>query len=862
MPASLCASHGMAPETRLASHQTILNTFRQACGDAPVYTHVGIVPEDAAGRWVFSGISRFSRPCVPALLHTHLASPSSALKTSISWEPPMKLDEDGYGSAAKCKRGVIRRSPTKPADQRHLRHDLLVQKSGEDSARNRSRFIVVRASDLPATQSRPPCQQYTNPGTTNGSTNVATSLQCDKVVAETPARCLHVQGTILPYKYIKRPFTGYRGHTNNPPIANQGVMTTLVLEGVHQLPRVIEQSGSMKIHCPPKSNWAPLKIVDLCFTAFGVGSLVFVRGSMNTGAYCNILDNEMLPTLWRYYGMDPCYFQDDNARCHVSRATMQWYADNNVRRLDWPTQSPDLNPIEKHLWDELDRWVRARQARPKSIAQLMEWFLEECACSIEVHRHIGGAALLSAGAVRCIPCPSACLPACLPSYTQSTFLRPPPHAPSSSDTSLPPCTLTGTLYLRCQVTCLGRAVCRDPAEDSKWPERVFSNINIPVHKGIGTCVKPAPQNGRVSTESVIEARYLRQDCTPVQCFGRRCDERVAAHGSVAPSDTTRLGLRPLIACAWLSECAFRLIGCCVLENVPYWLVSGWRGDTSQLELAPMRVIEASMEQHRNEGRGKSEISEKTRLPTASSGTIITCENPDDPALNRKMPGAQRKKIPANFRLESDVSCDTAFLHLIPHYFAGFLRYGFPSADSPLLRRFLAIRLSISLFPITSQVSCDTAFLQLIPHYVAGFFRYGFPTADSPLLRRFLAVRLSISLFPITSQVSCDTAFLQLIPHYFAGFLRYGFPTADSPLLRRFLAILATVCRSAALSATIPMCNNPGATPPGIQPGLPRRETSGSFTASPPEALVRFSPRVSWTHASVGHGREHREFPAS
>ncbi|KAJ8870491.1 hypothetical protein PR048_029514 [Dryococelus australis] len=47
-----------------------------------------------------------------------------------------------------------------------------------------------------------------------------------------------------------------------------------------------------------------------------------------------------------------------------------------VRRLDWPVQSPDLNPIE-HLWDELDRRVRARQARPKSIAQLMECLQEE-----------------------------------------------------------------------------------------------------------------------------------------------------------------------------------------------------------------------------------------------------------------------------------------------------------------------------------------------------------------------------------------------------------------------------------------------------------------------------------------------------
>ncbi|KAJ8875321.1 hypothetical protein PR048_023216 [Dryococelus australis] len=44
------------------------------------FSHVRIVTDDAAGRRVLSGISRFPRPRIPALLHSHPISPSSALK--------------------------------------------------------------------------------------------------------------------------------------------------------------------------------------------------------------------------------------------------------------------------------------------------------------------------------------------------------------------------------------------------------------------------------------------------------------------------------------------------------------------------------------------------------------------------------------------------------------------------------------------------------------------------------------------------------------------------------------------------------------------------------------------------------------
>ncbi|KAJ8891243.1 hypothetical protein PR048_010758 [Dryococelus australis] len=48
---------------------------------------------------------------------------------------------------------------------------------------------------------------------------------------------------------------------------------------------------------------------------------------------------------------------------------------------------------------------------------------------------------------------------------------------------------------------------------------------------------------------------------------------------------------------------------------------------------PMRVIEVSMEQRRNERAGKREIPEKIRRPTASSGTITTRENPENERVN-------------------------------------------------------------------------------------------------------------------------------------------------------------------------------------------------------------------------------------
>ncbi len=106
----------------------------------------------------------------------------------------------------------------------------------------------------------------------------------------------------------------------------------------------------LEVQCevsPVSDDWAAM-------SSAGVGPLCFLKSTVNAAIYQETLEHFMLPSVDKLYEDSDIIFQQDLEPAHTAKDTKSWFNDHGVTVLDWPANSPKLNPIE-NIWGIVKR---------------------------------------------------------------------------------------------------------------------------------------------------------------------------------------------------------------------------------------------------------------------------------------------------------------------------------------------------------------------------------------------------------------------------------------------------------------------------------------------------------------------------
>ena len=113
-----------------------------------------------------------------------------------------------------------------------------------------------------------------------------------------------------------------------------------------------------------------------CFSSAGTGALVRIEEKMDGAKYRKIREENLLPSARKLRLEQKFTFQHDNDLKHTAKATLEWLKNKKINVLEWPSQSPDQNPIKNPLHDLK---IAVHKCSPCNLTELEQFCTEEWA---------------------------------------------------------------------------------------------------------------------------------------------------------------------------------------------------------------------------------------------------------------------------------------------------------------------------------------------------------------------------------------------------------------------------------------------------------------------------------------------------
>ncbi|KAI4883442.1 hypothetical protein NFI96_005677 [Prochilodus magdalenae] len=201
-------------------------------------------------------------------------------------------------------------------------------------------MILRKVRNQPRTTREERVNNLKRAGTTVSTVTVGNTLRPHSLKS-----CMARKAPLLKPAHVQARLKFAHDHLDDPEEAWEKVLWSDGLNSTRRVWRTKNDEHHPKNTIPTVEHGGGGIMLWGCVSAHGTGRLHCIKERRTGAVYWEILGNNLLPSVRAVKTGRGWVFQHDNDPKHTARITEEWLCKKHIKVLEWPSQSPDLNPI-------------------------------------------------------------------------------------------------------------------------------------------------------------------------------------------------------------------------------------------------------------------------------------------------------------------------------------------------------------------------------------------------------------------------------------------------------------------------------------------------------------------------------------